>query len=76
MMRSLIYYSIGIRLLNTADVDGLMSLSHRADNINGNTLVLEKAQDIAYWHLEEDRNTETCYLLAVGNIDTELPYRI
>lgn len=63
MMRSLIYYSIGIRLLNTADVDGLMSLSHRMDNIDGNTLVLERAQDIAYLCLEEYRNTETCYLL-------------
>lgn len=63
MMRPLIYYSIGIRLLNTADVDGLMSLSHRMDNINGNTLVLERAQDIAYLCLEEYRNTETCYLL-------------
>ena len=66
MMRSLIYYSIGLRLLNTTDVDGLMSLSHRTNNINGNTLVLERARDITYRRLEEYRNTETCYLLAVG----------
>ncbi|VEA69086.1 Uncharacterised protein [Serratia plymuthica] len=48
-----------------------MPLSHRMENINGNTLVLEKAQDIASWRLEEYRNTDTYYLLAEGNIDAE-----
>ncbi|MEE4408078.1 MULTISPECIES: hypothetical protein [unclassified Serratia (in: enterobacteria)] len=71
MMRSLIDYPVEIRLFNTADVEGIMSLSHRLDNINGNTLVLENGQDRAYWRLEEYRNTGTYYLLAAGNIDGE-----
>ncbi|HEJ7136527.1 TPA: hypothetical protein SMF84_002831 [Serratia marcescens] len=71
MMTSFIDNPIEIRLLNTADVNDLMSLSYRMDNINGNTLVLENGQDIDYWHLEEYRNTCTYYLLAEGDIDAE-----